>query len=252
MERKTKRLVILAPTYNEEENIKNFLIAVLAEKENLPDYKLLVLVSDSHSLDRTKRIVLDMARRHKEIYYLDVKKRGLGLGLVLGLDYAVTKLKADYIITMEADLSNSPSQIVQFVQKLKKYDLVVGSRYCDGGKIVNWSWWRRGFSLGANYLLRILILTTRIHEFTNLYRAFDARVWSLVRDKIIVHNDWIFVPAFVITALNEKISICEQPIIYYDRFGGRSKMRTLSYTKNLLRYVLRYRWQKLTGTYVRN
>lgn len=224
-----RKIVVVAPTYNEEANIAAFVEAVLK-------YPVTLLISDSHSTDKTAQII----KKYKKVYYLDVKERGLGLGLSKGLDYAVNKLGADILITMEADLSCDPKQIPQFLVKMEGAGLVVGSRYVKGGKITNWSWWRRAFSLGANLILRFLAWT-KLHEFTNLYRAFTKEVWLDLKPKIQMHTGWLFVPAFVFESLDTKFKIVEQPIVYFDRFGGRSKMKTLSYTKNLLHFALRYR-----------
>lgn len=235
------KVVVVAPTFNEEENIGSFIASVMAHNVD-------VLVSDSHSSDATAAIVKELASKDKRIHYLDVKERGLGLALGKGLDYAVSKLGADVLVTMEADMSNDPKQIPDFLEKVKKIDIVLGSRYTRGGRIVNWSWWRRGFSLGANYILRFLAWTSKTREFTNLYRAFTKEAWVAVRPKICMHVGWLFVPAFVFEALDSKLKITEQPIVYFDRYGGRSKMRTLSYTQDLLHYALRYRIKKLWPT----
>lgn len=228
-----RKIVVVAPTFNEEENIAAFIEAV-------SKYPVTLLISDSHSSDKTPQIV----KKYKDTYYLDVKKRGLGLGLSEGINYAVDKLGADYLITMEADLSNDVAKLPDFIKKLKTADLVIGSRYAKGGGVKNWSWWRRLLSRTANLTLSILSLTFNIHEFTNLYRAFNKKVWVETRDKVSVYKDWLFVPAFVFEALGANFKIVEIPYIFKDRFGGRSKMKTVSYTMDLLRYAIRYRIQK--------
>lgn len=233
-----RKIVVVAPTLNEEENIGSFITAVLLQNVE-------VLISDSHSSDQTPQIVRELASKDKRVHYLDVKKRGLGLGISAGLDYAVSKLHADILITMEADLSCNPSLLPEFLKKIEKFDVVIGSRYVRGGKITNWSWWRRLFSYFANTILRLLAWAPKLHEFTNLYRAFTKEVWLDLKPKISMHTGWLFVPAFVFEILDSKFKIVEQPIVYNDRFGGRSKMRTLSYTKNLLHYALRYRFKKI-------
>lgn len=237
-----RKIVVVAPTYNEEENIRGFLTSVLV-------YPVDVLVSDSHSSDKTAAIVKEFSVKNKHVHYLDVKKRGLGLGLILGLDYAVKELKADILITMEADSSADPKQFPDFLKKLEKADLVVGSRYVAGGKIVNWSWWRKFLSLMGNAMLQFFAWTTKVHEFTNLYRVFTRDVWIQLRPKINMHTGWLFVPAFTFEALGKNLKIEEQPMVFTDRAGGQSKMRTLSYTKNLLHYALRYRLKKIWPTF---
>lgn len=244
-----RKLVVIAPTYNEQENVASFIDAVLAEQKKLANFAIYVLVSDSHSSDSTARIVKDLAKKNERVVYLDVKERGLGLGLFKGLNYAVEKMNADLLITMEADLSNDPKQIPDFVEKATEADLVIGSRYIVGGAITNWSWWRKALSKGANLILMALAFTKNVHEFTNLYRLFRPAVWSTLRAKLEKYPGWLFVPAFVFEALDAKVKFVEQPIVYFDRFGGRSKMRTLSYTKNLLLYALKYRIEKSASVF---
>ncbi len=242
-----KVVAVIAPTFNEEENINAFLKAVLAIRKNLPEITLEVVISDSHSTDQTAKIVKKLARKNKRLHYIDVKKRGLGLGLSQGLNYAVDKLKVDYLVTMEADLSCDPRLLPAFVAKLEKYDAVIGSRYAPGGGVTNWAWWRKILSLGANPALRLLLFFPNLHEFTNLYRAFRKEVWLDLREKISVHQDWLFVPAFAFEIVSSRFQYLELPFIYFDRFGGRSKMRTVSYTKNLLHYALKYTMRKYVG-----
>ncbi len=229
-----RKIVVVAPTYNEEANIAAFVDAVFK-------HGVTILISDSHSTDKTPQIINGLKRKYKNLYYLDVQKRGLGLGLSEGLNYAVDKLKADVLVTMEADLSNDPAKLSEFIGKLGKCDLVIGSRYVADGGVKNWSWWRKFLSLAANLTLRILSGAVTVHEFTNLYRVFTPQVWAYLKPKISVHLDWLFVPAFAFEALAGPFKILEAPYTFFDRFGGRSKMNTPSYAINLLRYAIRYR-----------
>lgn len=239
-----KKIVIVAPTFNEQENIANFIEMVLLKKKDIKAVDLAILISDSRSQDKTKDIVLNIASKEPKVKYLDTKVAGpgkLGKGLFEGINYAFSTLKADAIITMEADLSNNPEQIPQFISKLATNDFVVGSRYVKGGKIVNWSWWRKMLSLSGNLLIRTILGFPKIHEFTNLYRAFNLKTWTQVKGVVKSYQGWTFVPVFAYTALDSKLKIAELPIVYYDRFGGRSKMHTVSYIKNLLRLTILYR-----------
>lgn len=242
-----KRVVVVAPTFKEEDNIKGFIDTVLSSQSKLSNYDVHLLISDSHSPDKTCEIVKKKMLQSKKVNYLDVKKRGLGLGLSKGIDFAVNKLHADIVVTMEADLSCDPEQLPSFLSELETADVVLGSRYMQNGKITNWSWWRKLLSWQANMILRMLALNWNIHEFTNLYRAFSKKAWLTIGKKVSLHDDWIFVPAFVYEAIEQKLVIKEVPIVYFDRFGGRSKMRTISYTKNLLHYALRFRLKKIYG-----
>lgn len=240
------RIAIVAPTFNEQENISNFIDAIFSETKKLNSSETFLIISDSHSTDDTAKIVGDKSRKKKNLIYLDVKRRGLGLGIREGLNYAVDKLKADFLITIEADLSNDPKKIPRIVELLKKYDLVIGSRYVHGGGIKNWSWWRKKLSFCANLGLRLLAMS-EIHEYTNLYRGFSRSTWLKLRNQLNQYGGWLFVPAFIFEFLSIGMSSVEMPFIYFDRFGGRSKMRTLSYTKNLLLYALSYRINRMSS-----
>ncbi len=235
-----KKVVVVAPTFNEQDNIAGFLTTV---SQFVPD----IVISDSQSSDQTAAIVKTFSAKNPGIHFLPGKVPGpgkLGVGLAAGINYAFKELDADLVITMEADLSNDPKELPAFINKAQKADLVIGSRYCRGGRIVNWSWWRKALSRGANFVLALLVGTSKTHEFTNLYRAFNKKTWDAVAPKATIHTGWLFVPAFAFEALNAKLKIVEQPINYFDRFGGRSKMQTVSYTKNILQYALRYRLGK--------
>ena len=234
-----RKIVVVAPTFNEEENIKAFILAVLK-------HKVTILISDSHSTDKTPQIVSTLMSKNfkSRLYYLDVKKRGLGLGLSKGIDYAVDVLKADIVVTMEADLSNDVSKLSEFVKALDGCDMVVGSRYISGGGIKNWSLWRRLLSRAGNLLIRTLSGTHSLHEFTNLYRVFTPKVWKFIRPDLVKIDDWLFVPVFVLQAAAGPFRIKELPYVFLDRFGGTSKMNTPSYTINLFKYAISKRLKK--------
>ncbi len=243
-----KIAVLVAPVFNEEDSIGNFLEIALLEAKKLSDVSLQIVVADSHSKDRTKEIVKQIAKTNKNVHFVDSNIPGpgrLGTGLLFGIDYAVNRLQADFVLTMEADLSNDPAQISDFLKRLQRFDVVIGSRYTKGGRILNWSWWRKLLSLGANFVLWCFLGFPKVSEFTNLYRAFKASVWPIIRPDLVSLIDWIFVPAFALSVLDHKLKFTEIPIIYHDRFGGRSKMRTVSYTKNILLYALRERIAKI-------
>ena len=105
------RLVVTIPTYNEKENIEEIIKKVLAQSKKIPDVDLHVLVSDSHSPDGTAEIVKRISKTNPKVHYLDVKERGLGIGLVKGHRYATDKFKADILAQMDGDLSHDPSTL---------------------------------------------------------------------------------------------------------------------------------------------
>ena len=99
------RLVVNIPTYNEKENIEDVIKGILAQSKNLPGVDLHVLISDSHSPDGTGALVKRISQTNPRVHYLDVKERGLGIGIVKGHRYAADRLKADVLAQMDGDLS---------------------------------------------------------------------------------------------------------------------------------------------------
>lgn len=236
-----KKIAVVAPTFNEAESIQEFIKAVLAVKIT----GLQLVISDSQSRDQTQSLVRKF--KDRRVHFLRSKIPGpgkLGVGLTEGLDFAVNVLKADYLVTLEADLTEDPNQIPDFVAKLAKFDLVIGSRYAQGGKIQNWSFWRKFLSRLANFLLMLLVGNWQIHEYTNLYRAFRSETWKKIRPKVSAHTNWLFVSAFVFESLAEDLKITELPITYFDRFGGKSKMNTVGYSRDLMFEAIKYRLEK--------
>lgn len=240
---KIPKIVIIAPTLNEEGTIKAFITELLKQTRKHTTYQWHILIVDSHSTDKTEKIVLGMRKKYGRKVTLLSAPRGLGKSLYRGFDYALLKLHGDFALTLEADLSNDPKQFPRFLKELSQSDLVVGSRYIKGGRIKHWSRWRKLLSATANVGLRILI-GGPIHEYTNLYRAVRLSRWKQMRKRLKSCEGWLFVPALAFEAIRLNLRISEVPIIYADRRAGSSKMDTPSYTKNLLFYALRFRMNR--------
>ena len=149
------RLVVIIPTYNEEENVEEIINKVLACAKKMPAVDLHVLVSDSHSRDKTGQIVKRISQSNPRVHYLDVRERGLGIGLVKGHRFAVDKLKADILAQMDGDLSHDPSTLPLMVDYIGKgFDLVNGSRLMKGGKNLL-GWHRRLFTRGSSLYCKL-------------------------------------------------------------------------------------------------
>ena len=142
------RLVVNIPTYCERDNIEEIIKRVLSACKKI-DADVHILVADSASPDGTAQIVKKISSRNPKVHYLDVKVRGLGVGVVKGHRFAIDKLKADVLAQMDGDLSHDPSTLPIMFDYIKKgYDLVNGSRLMPGGKNLL-GWHRRLFTRGS-------------------------------------------------------------------------------------------------------
>jgi dolichol-phosphate mannosyltransferase len=214
--------VVVVPTYNEANNLP----ALAGELFALGIPGLYLLVIDDNSADGTGQIADELACRYP--HRMDVLHRpgkmGLGTAYVTGFRYALEH-GADYVVQMDADFSHSPRYLTQFLERIREYDVVIGSRYVPGGRLDDrWSWWRYFLSWWANSVYTRLILGLRVKDATAGFKCWRRatlegigldRVWS---------NGYVF--QVEMAYLTEKLGyrFCEVPIYFEDRRIGQSKM----------------------------
>ena len=144
------KILIIIPTYNESENIKQLIDQILIIKKEAN-----ILVVDDNSQDGTGKIVDNLKRNEKRIHIIHREgKLGLGSAYMVGFKYGF-KNNFDYIITMDADFSHDPKYIPDLIKKMDSVDICIGSRYTKGGYIKNWGLIRKAISRGANLLAQI-------------------------------------------------------------------------------------------------
>ncbi|MDO8487424.1 MAG: glycosyltransferase [Candidatus Curtissbacteria bacterium] len=246
------KLVVNIPTYNEKENIESCIKNVLAQAKNLKGLDLEILVSDSHSPDGTGEIVKKISRTNPKVHYLDVKERGLGVGIVKGHRYAIDKLKADILAQMDGDLSHDPVTLPQMISFINQgYDLVNGSRMIKGGKNLL-GWHRRLFTRGSALFCKLSWGTFKLTEYTNSYRVFTRGLFQKIDFSKVPWKSktYIIQPAFLYAAIEAGAKIKEVPITFQDRKKGYSKAKIVAYTFDVLRFGIRVRLEK-SATFIK-
>ncbi|HQC31528.1 MAG TPA: polyprenol monophosphomannose synthase, partial [Candidatus Cloacimonas sp.] len=164
------KTLIIIPTYNEIENIEQLLEQVLAKSETIE-----VLVIDDNSPDGTALRVKFMQSSEPRIHLLERPgKMGLGSAYVTGFKYALEQ-GYDYIMEMDADFSHNPNDIPRFLETVKKYDVVIGSRYCDGVNIIHWPIKRLLISYFASKYVRT-ITRMPVKDPTSGFKCFRRKV----------------------------------------------------------------------------
>jgi dolichol-phosphate mannosyltransferase len=241
------RLVVNVPTLNEKENIEEVIKKVLSQSKKLPNVDLHVLVSDSHSPDGTADVVKKISQKNPKVHYLDVKEKGLGIGIVKGHRFAIDRLKADILAQMDGDLSHDPDTLPKMVEYItkEKYDLVNGSRLVKGGKNLL-GWHRRLFTKGSALYCRLSWGTWRIKEYTNSYRVFTKDLFQKIDFKKVPWRSqtYIIQPAFLYASIRSGAKIKEVPITFKDRKKGYSKAKIFHYTLDVLVFGLKVRIKK--------
>jgi dolichol-phosphate mannosyltransferase len=232
------KAIVVVPTYNERENIENFVIRVGAIPENLD-----VLIVDDNSPDGTGNVANMLAARFLgKVFVLHREwKQGIGPAYLAGFQYVLANMDHDRIVQMDADLSHDPAYIPALLQASATYDLVLGSRYLKGISVVNWDFKRLLLSKTASRYVR---LATGL-PFTDLTGGFKCwRRTALERIDLrrVAARGYIFQTEMTYRAYHKGLRIGEIPIIFYERNLGRSKISGTIIMEALLRVgLLRFR-----------
>jgi dolichol-phosphate mannosyltransferase len=210
--------LVVTPTYNEAENIEKFVTQVLAQGDNIE-----VLVVDDNSPDGTGDIVDRMKATNPCIHLIRrLGKMGLGTAYVEGFKYAIAN-KFDYVFEMDADFSHCPDEIPRFLEKIQMCDVVLGSRYSNGVRVINWPIRRLILSYGASVYTRI-ITGMPIKDATGGFKCFRRKVLEAIDLDRVHSNGYAFQIEMNFKAWCKKFKVCEHPIIFMDRTSGVSKM----------------------------
>lgn len=237
------RAVVVTPTFDEKENIADLIEAVLAEQGRIDAFELHVLVADSHSADGTLEIVEALAARNPRVHLLDVRERGIGIGLFRGFQHAIDALGADVLIEMDADFQHNPEDIPHFLAKIDEgYDVVVGSRFVDGS-VNHMPFYRKVLSVGANQVVRGALGLHGVTEITTSYRAFTKETFLKVDPATVPWQEksFIFVPVFLVRLLETGARATEIPMTMHPRTQGYSKMVYWRYMRDILLFSARER-----------
>jgi dolichol-phosphate mannosyltransferase len=216
------QLMVVIPTYNEAENVPVMVGDLLIL--DLPGLE--VLIVDDNSPDGTGRVAEDLAKKHPGRVHVIHRsgKLGLGTAYITGFRYALDR-GAQLVVQMDADFSHSPSYIPRFVQDIKDYDVVIGSRYVSGGATdERWGWWRYLLSWWANSVYTRLILGLKVKDATAGFKCWRRATLEGIGLDRVQSNGYVF--QVEMAYLTEKCGFrfLEIPIYFEDRRIGQSKM----------------------------
>jgi len=237
------KFVVVIPTYNEKENIKRTINALQSSFKSILGHEMHILVTDANSPDKTADEVRDLIKQDSNIHLIvEKEKRGLGVAYSGAMNYAFDVIKADSVITFDADLSHDAKKIPEFVKAIEDgADFVCGTRYKKGGGIPpEWGIHRKLLSRLGNLYARVLYLESGVTDFTSGYKGFTKKVYQKIRDKISVHGGYTFAISTNIEPIREGFSVSEIPYHFVDRVKGKSKMKS-EYFFNAFLFVTKIR-----------
>lgn len=215
-----EKAVVIIPTYNEKENIRAIIEAVM----NLDkDYH--VLVVEDNSPDGTALIVKEMMKTYTDSLHILERpgKQGLGTAYIAGFKWAIEN-KYEYIFEMDADFSHNPEDLVRLQQAIiDGADLAIGSRYVTGVNVVNWPMGRVLMSYYASAYVRF-ITGMKVRDTTAGFKCYRRKVLETIDFDKIRFKGYAFQIEMKFTAWKHGFKIVEVPIIFTDRTQGTSKM----------------------------
>lgn len=230
-----KKILIFTACYNEAENIEKLIKGI---KKCLPSSSILII--DDNSPDKTQQKITELKKEIKQINLI-VRERKMGLDTAhkLAYEFAV-KQKFNYLITMDADLSHDPKELINFIQNLEKSSFVIGSRYIKGGKCL-----MKGSRLLMSKLGNLVIKffsKIECNEFTTSYRGFNINKLKGFHLDHVKESGYSFFMGTVFEINKRNFNIKEIPITFTDREKGISKIPKLEIFRtltNLLIYILK-------------
>ena len=236
-----ERLVaVVVPTYNEAENLPELTRRLSALK--IPNLRLVIV--DDNSPDGTAEVAKTLEAEFNGT--IDVisreSKQGLGTAYIAGFTHALAQ-GADIVVQMDADLSHLPEYIPGFLEELNNADVVVGSRYTEGGGVdETWGLKRRMLSYLANRGIRAVV-GLKVRDVTSGFKGFRSEALRRVNLSDFRCTGFAFQAEMAHACQRTGCRIVERPIIFVDRTQGASKMSTYIIVEALWR-LLPHRWKR--------
>jgi len=212
------RILVVIPTYNESENVGRIIARLRAA---VPEAHALVV--DDNSPDGTGELADALAAADPHVHVLHrLGKQGLGAAYIAGFGWGLDA-GYDVLVEMDADGSHDPAQLPRLLDRLRTADLVLGSRYVPGGRVVNWPRHRELLSRGGNLYTRLL-LGLPLADATGGYRAFRAQTLRSIDLQGVGSAGYVFQVDLASRAAAAGLRLAEVPITFEERQYGTSKM----------------------------
>ena len=243
--RVTGRLLVIIPTYNELENLP---LIVGRLRAAVPEAD--VLVADDNSPDGTGDLADTLAGADPQVHVLHRSdKQGLGAAYLEGFGWGQAR-GYDVLVEMDADGSHPPEQLPDLLERIEAgADLVIGSRWVDGGSVVNWPQSRQFLSRGGSLYAR-LALGLQLRDVTAGYRAFRNTALEKLDLGEVDSQGYCFQIDLAARAIRRGLRVDEVPITFVEREHGVSKMNKRIVVEawwRVAQWGIQYRTSQVTG-----
>jgi len=213
---------LVLPTFNEAENIEPIVRAALPQlaRSGMPHR---ILVVDDNSPDGTGAIADRLAAEIDEVEVLHrERKEGIGPAYLAGFDRALAE-GADLLLEMDSDFSHDPADLPRLIEAAGDADLVLGSRYVEGGGVTDWGLTRRLISRGGSFYAKVL-LGVPVNDLTGGFKCFRREVLERLDLSGVGTDGYGFQIEMTYRTIRAGFRVKEVPIVFRDRRVGASKM----------------------------
>jgi dolichol-phosphate mannosyltransferase len=211
-------VAVVIPTYNERDNLDSIVARV---RDAVPGADILIV--DDNSPDGTGDVADKLAITDDHVHVLHrTGKAGLGAAYLAGFGWALDR-GYGALVEMDADGSHDPAELPALLAALANADMVVGSRWVDGGTVRNWPRSRAALSRGGNAYARIM-LGLSVHDATGGYRAYRAATLREIGLHDVRSQGYCFQIELTLRAVRAGLTVTEVPITFTERTRGTSKM----------------------------
>lgn len=208
--------LVIIPTYNEIDNIEEFIIQI-------SNFDVSVLIVDDNSPDGTGKVAEDISKINKKVNLMKRnEKLGLGSAYRDGFKWGLDK-GYSYLLEMDADFSHRFEDLVKILEASSSADMIIGSRYIEEGGSIGWDTRRKMLSSFANKLSKFL-LKTKINDMTSGFRCYSNKALLEISYATTKSDGYAFQVEMSARAVQKQLSIKEVPIIFNERRLGNSKM----------------------------
>ena len=219
------KICFVLPTYNEEENIENIIKQILEKAVHQNANTFSILVVDDNSSDDTQSIVKRLISLNQNIHLISGQKKGLGDAYKRGFAFALDDLNADLIFQMDSDGQHDASLIPNFINHIEEgKDVIIGSRFIEGGTTPDFSFYRLLMSKVGNLLVRYVGGITQVRDCTSGYRAIRASYLKELDFSYLSTRGYSFQSSLICDLAWRGADIFEIPIEFSSRKGGDSKL----------------------------
>lgn len=223
------RVIVVIPTFNERENTERMIDTLAGVFKEIKNHQMMLLYVDGNSPDGTSKVIREYQKKYPTWLHLlvETKKEGLGMAYAKGIEYAINKLKANYIMEFDSDFQHKPDDIPRLVKEIDRgYDYIIGSRYIKGGSIPSgWGLQRKFLSVVGNLVARTLLFLPQIHDVTGGFKLSRVKGFLDQFDfSTLLSKSFAYKIHLLYYMVKKGAKVKEVAIQFQPRISGESKL----------------------------